>query len=54
MKGKIILLLLSLMTFTTSMAQDDNVLSCPDDNHPYHIFTKNLNINTKTLLTIIS
>ena len=37
MKGKFILLLLSLMTFTTSFAQDDVVLSCPDDNHPHAI-----------------
>ncbi|MBR6981737.1 MAG: hypothetical protein IKH88_18165 [Prevotella sp.] len=37
MKGKQILLLLSLMTFTTSMAQDDVVLSCPDDYHPHAI-----------------
>ena len=37
MKGKVIILLLSLMTFATSMAQDDNVLSCPDDDHPHAI-----------------
>ena len=37
MKGKLIILLLSLMTFATSMAQDDIVLSCPDDNHPHAI-----------------
>ena len=37
MKGKHILLLLSLMTFATSMAQNDIVLSCPDDNHPHAI-----------------
>ena len=35
--GKIILLLLSLMTFATSMAQDDVVMTCPDDNHPHAI-----------------
>ncbi|MBO4822254.1 MAG: hypothetical protein J5548_12435 [Prevotella sp.] len=37
MKGKLIIILLSLMTSATSMAQDDNVLSCPDDNHPHAI-----------------
>ena len=37
MKGKVIILLLSLMTFAASMAQDDIVLSCPDDNHPHAI-----------------
>ena len=36
MKGKL-MILLSLMTFATSMAQDDVVLSCPDDNHPHAI-----------------
>ena len=37
MKVELIILLLSLMTFTTSMAQDDIILSCPDDNHPHAI-----------------
>ena len=37
MKGKHIIILLSLMAFTTSMAQDDTILSCPDDNHPHAI-----------------
>ncbi len=37
MKGKLIIILMSLMTFATSRAQDDNVLSCPDDNHPHAI-----------------
>ena len=37
MKGKLILILLSLMTFATSMAQNDITLSCPDDNHPHAI-----------------
>ena len=36
MKGKL-MIMLSLMTFATSMAQDDIVLSCPDDNHPHAI-----------------
>lgn len=37
MKVKQIVLLLSLMTFTVSFAQDDVALSCPDDNHPHAI-----------------
>ena len=37
MKGKLIIILMSLMTFATSMAQDDVVLTCPDDNHPHDI-----------------
>ena len=37
MKVELIILLLSLMTFATSMAQDDIILSCPDDNHPHAI-----------------
>ena len=37
MKRKLIIILMSLVTFATSMAQDDVVLSCPDDNHPHAI-----------------
>lgn len=46
MKGKEIIILLSLMTFTPSMAQNDKSLSCPDDNHP-HVIDLGLPSGTK-------